>query len=80
MMKKKSSVRMVVLGIIVICALYIWHSQVFSEDMQVTIIMEKTEYGVGEKITVNADFPGVIYVWSYGCWSIQKWTDGIWLL
>jgi len=77
--EKKRSVGMVVFGIVVICALCIWHSQVFSEDKQVTIIMEKTEYEVGEKVPVNIGFDGVIYVWSYGCWSVQKWTDGAWV-
>ena len=77
-MEKKESVRIAVFGIVVICALCIWYSQIFSEDKQINIIMEKTEYEVGEKVAVNADFDGVIYVWSYGCWSIQKWTDGAW--
>jgi hypothetical protein len=77
--EKKSSVRMTVFIIVVICALFIWQSKVFSEAKQVTIIMEKTEYEVGEKVTANADFDGVIYLWSHGCWSVQKWTDGEWV-
>jgi len=66
-------------GIIAICLLCICDSRVFSEDSQVTIIMEKTEYAVGEKIAVNADFAGVVYVWPYGCWSVQKLEAGAWV-
>jgi hypothetical protein len=78
MMKKARSVRMAASVIIAICALCILHGRVFCEDQHVTIIMEKAEYDAGEKVAATADFNGVIYAWSGGCWSIQKWADGVW--